>query len=87
MERWVLMASIELNQPANALWIPAGGLAPPGQIGGGQTRSFESVSNAIRFIMEELSPDDRSTAWITTDHGSLTLQEIQALYNAGREPA
>jgi hypothetical protein len=76
------MGSIDLNQPANALWTPAGGFAPPGQIGGGQTRAFESVSNAVRFVMEELSPDDRSTAWITTDQGSLRPQEIQALYEA-----
>jgi hypothetical protein len=78
------MTSIDLNQPANALWIPAGGVAPSGQIGGGQSRSFESVSNAVKFVMEELSPADRSTAWLTTDQGSLTLSEIQALYEAGR---
>ena len=35
---------------------------------------------AIQFIMEDLPDDVRGTAWITTDDGSLTIEEIDQLW-------
>jgi hypothetical protein len=74
------MARIAIDQAANALWISSADLAAAGRIGGGRTRHFESVLNAVRFIMEELGPADRATAWITTDEGRITMEEIEAIY-------
>jgi hypothetical protein len=47
---------------------------------GEHTRQFESVTAAIRFVMEELPFYGKSTAWITTDTGTVALKEIKLLY-------
>jgi hypothetical protein len=42
-------AEIQLDQPADVFWIA----------GGGQRQSFTSVTNAVRFVMEELPEPHR----------------------------
>jgi hypothetical protein len=61
---------IELDQPANALWIT----------GGGQHRSFGSVRDAVCFVMEELAASERASAWIGTNDGLLDVRQIRSLY-------
>jgi len=73
-----MIEKIALDQPANAMWIPE--IGPPGMIGGGETRHFDSVDNAVRFVMEELLFEVRATAWITTDEGALPIERIEEIY-------
>ena len=47
---------------------------------------FESLENAVRFIMQELSEADRSTAFIQTDDGDIYLDDIQKMYAASSPP-
>jgi hypothetical protein len=47
---------------------------------GEQNRKFESVENALTFVMENLSRVDRQTALIQTDYGSLHLADIEERY-------
>jgi len=64
---------IALDQSANAMWIPE--IAPPGLLGGGEMRHFESVHNADRFVTEELPFEVRATAWITADAGGVAIRK------------
>lgn len=73
------LPSIDLNQRANVLWFAVPAPAHAASFGG-HTRQFESVTAAIRFVMEELPFYGRSTARITTDTGSVELKEIKLLY-------
>jgi hypothetical protein len=74
------LANFDLNQPATVHWFATP--PPPGtDTFGGETRHFESVTDAIRFVMEELTEAPHASAWITTDAGSLTLVEITLLYS------
>jgi hypothetical protein len=43
-------------------------------------RTFESVENAVRFIMETLSAGDRATVTLQTDSRSIDLAEIDSIY-------
>jgi hypothetical protein len=47
---------------------------------GDRTRHFTSISNAVRFVMEDLTDFPQSTAWIETDAGDLTYEEIRLLH-------
>jgi hypothetical protein len=74
------LANFDLNQPATVHWFatpPPAGTATFSS----ETRHFESVTDAIRFVMEELTEAPHASAWITTDAGSLTLVEITLLYS------
>jgi 6,7-dimethyl-8-ribityllumazine synthase len=71
---------VRLDQPANALWLETP--APSAAVAGGETRHFDTVMNAISFIMEDLPADVRGSAWITTDDGSLTIEEIEQLWES-----
>ena len=74
------LANFDLNQPATVHWFAT---PPPPDTAtvGGQTRHFNSATDAIRFVMEELTEAPHASAWITTDAGSLTLDEITILYS------
>ncbi|MFZ1991010.1 MAG: hypothetical protein WAW96_14705 [Alphaproteobacteria bacterium] len=72
------MTNHSLSQPADVHWIlqtPA-----PNTITRGDQRSFGELNKALRFVMEELEPNMRQTAWIATDGPAINLQEIEALY-------
>jgi hypothetical protein len=73
------LANFDLNQPATVLWIDHP--APEGEVAGAPTRHFESVTDAIRFVMEELTEAPHASAWIAIDAGTLTLDEITILYS------
>lgn len=82
MLSWGLMdlANFDLNQPASVVWFAT---PPPRGIAtiGSETRHFGSATEAIRFVMEELTEAPHASAWINTDAGSLTLDEITILYS------
>jgi hypothetical protein len=65
---------IKPGQPADAIWI----------VGDVQRRSFGSVTDAACFVMEEIAEPHRASAWITTDNGSLTTEQIKQLYKKPR---
>jgi hypothetical protein len=73
-------SNIDLNQPADVNWLHIA--PPPGLAGfGEEERQFESLANAIRFVMEALVNFSRSTALIKTDADHLTFEEIKLLYS------
>jgi hypothetical protein len=72
------MSEIDLDQPANVLWHSR--VPPQGAVDHGETRHFDSLRKAIRYVMEEIPEGVRGTAWITTDSGSIQIAEIEALY-------
>jgi hypothetical protein len=65
---------MQLDQPAQAFWITAGP----------QRRSFDSIPEAARFVMEELAEPHRASAWITLTEGSLTNNQIKQFYEKHR---
>lgn|SRR5450631_2092220 len=71
-----------MTEAATVFWFPIEMLKPiPGAtIWHGKDRKFESVENAVMFVMETLSVDDRRTAMIQTDQSSIHPPDIQAIY-------
>ena len=47
---------------------------------GEEHRIFESVENALTFVMEDLSWVDRQSVLIQTDYGPLHLADIEERY-------
>jgi hypothetical protein len=79
-----IMADNELNEQASANWllIPERGVEN-GVIYGGSNRLFESVRNAIRFVMEDLPAQQRSSAEIRTEADRVyKFAEIAKLYSS-----
>lgn len=70
--------TFDMNAPASALWLEHDIMT--GDVIGEPTKSFQRLSDAVRFVMEELHPSMRHTAKITTDSVSLTSDEIEACY-------
>jgi hypothetical protein len=52
-----------------------------GLIGPATRDIFESLREAVRFAMEELTTADRANIWITTEDGNLTIEQIEQLYS------
>jgi hypothetical protein len=73
-----------MSEAATVFWHSTGMLksALHSKISRGRDRKFESVENAVRFIMQTLSPGDRSTAMIQTDNRSINLEDIATIYHA-----
>jgi len=71
-------------EAAKVLWMPEPEMVarPPGSqiIPGGRDRQFESVENAVRFVMEDLSEYERGNAIIQTDSGTIHRADIEAMY-------
>jgi hypothetical protein len=70
--------SVDLRQSANVMWFAH--VPKPGAVEGGEKRHFSDLEDAIRFVMEGIRADMRGTAWITTDSGSLSYEDIEKLY-------
>jgi hypothetical protein len=72
-----------MSDAANVHWIPEAAmmLARPGQrIVQGNERKFESVENALRFVMETLPVGVRSTATIQADGAIVQFEDIERTY-------
>jgi hypothetical protein len=74
---WQKAAGIRLDQSADAFWIA----------GDVQRRSFDSVTDAVRFVMKELAEPHRPSAWITIEDISLTSEQIKELHQKRRHAA
>jgi hypothetical protein len=68
---------INLDQPADAHWIPKEELGRTGWVG--RRRNFESVRAAVLFIKTVLSEEERKTAWIAAEP-HLDFQQITEIY-------
>jgi hypothetical protein len=63
--------AINLNSPATAFWLD------PQR----DRKSFDSLREAIQFVMEVLEERFRWTAFIQTDGGHYDLEAIQEIYD------
>jgi hypothetical protein len=74
------MNRISLEQPGRAKWFDVSGY----DVNWAQATPPAPTPEAVRFVMEQLPPDLRGSAWIVTDAGSLGIGDIQALSPAIR---
>jgi hypothetical protein len=76
-----------MTETATALWFHVAAPSADGNIHSeGRDCKFESVENAVRFVMEELSEADRATAVIQTDSGAIPLADIEKMYRTSSGP-
>jgi hypothetical protein len=68
-----------LGRPADVRWVPADRIAEAGPDWGGNQRHFESLRQAIEFVMQGLTIADRANVWIVTEEGNLMLEQIEQL--------
>ena len=61
------MDDIDLRQPAIVGWS-------------GSIQQFDRLSDAIRFVIRELSSDLRHTAEIATEAGSIGIEQVARLH-------
>jgi hypothetical protein len=71
-----------VDSPADVHWTSAYKVleAEPGKAVNQQ--HFESVREAIDFVMQELTIADRANVWITTKHDNLTVEQIEKLQDS-----
>lgn len=68
---------------ATAHWYPVEMTTPTGEhakIICGKERMFESVENAVLFIMETLPVGDRNNATINPDSLTINMPDIEKMY-------
>jgi hypothetical protein len=66
-----LLSEGQEMQPALVQWH---------SVSAGNNRHFESVENAVKFVMEKLGVADRATAWIVTDDHTIRIEDIECMY-------
>jgi hypothetical protein len=70
-----------MTETATVFWYPPTTNPTPGsKIIHGKERMFESVENAVVFVMETLPEQHRHTAMIKTDHRSIHQPDIEGIY-------
>jgi hypothetical protein len=72
----------KLDLLADVFWTPADQIPQTAPEWAGNQRHFESLREAVRFAMEELTVADRANIWITTENGNLTIEQIEQLYGS-----
>jgi hypothetical protein len=70
---------IDLDQTVEVLWLLVN-TVPQSGILGGEQKHFDRLRDAILFVMEELPPKERATAWILLNDGSLQIEHIERLH-------
>jgi hypothetical protein len=70
---------VKLDLPADVHWMPADQVSEARPDWGGHERHFESLRRAVDFVMQELTIAGRANAWITTEDGNLTIEQIEKL--------
>ena len=60
----------KLDFAADVHWVPADRIAEAGPDWGGNQRHFESLRQAIEFVMQGLTIADRANVWIATEDGN-----------------
>jgi hypothetical protein len=71
---------VKLDLPADVHWMPADEVREARPDWGGHERHFESLRRAVDFVMQELTIAGRANAWITTEDGNLTIEQIEKLH-------
>ncbi len=69
----------KLDFPADVHWVAADRIAEAGPDWGGNQRHFESLRQAIEFVMQGLTIADRANVWIATEDGNLMVEQIEQL--------
>jgi hypothetical protein len=70
-----------MTDTATVFWYPPSTDPTPGsKVIHGKERMFESVENAVVFVMETLPEQHRDTAMIQTDHRSIHQPDIEGIY-------
>jgi hypothetical protein len=70
-----------MTEAATVFWYPPIDNPTPGsKVIHGKERMFESVENAVIFVMETLPEQHRHTAMIKTDHRSIHQPDIEGIY-------
>jgi hypothetical protein len=74
---------MNLEQAADVHWYGDRIVGRVQTMSDARQQTFETLRNAVRFVMEDLTDSARSTAFITTDGtGLLQMEEIQQLYQS-----
>jgi hypothetical protein len=47
-------------------------------------RSFGSITDAVRFVLDDLADHHRVSAWIKIENSSLTLEQSEQFYKEHR---
>ncbi len=71
---------VKLDLPADVHWMPADEVREARPDWGGHERHFESLRRAVDFVMQELTIAGRANAWIATEDGNLTIEQIEKLH-------
>ena len=79
----------DMSEAATVLWFPSVTTNPIARIviHKGEERHFESLENAVRFVMKELSEETRLAAMIQTDRASYDYSDFERLYKEICPPA
>jgi hypothetical protein len=70
---------VKLDLPADVHWMPADEVPVARPDWDGHERHFESLRRGIDFVTHELTIAGRANAWITTEDGNLTIEQIEKL--------
>jgi hypothetical protein len=71
---------INLDLPADVIWVPADQVPETGADMPSNQRHFDSLRQAVRFAMDELTIADRANVWISTDEGNFTIEQIEQIH-------
>jgi hypothetical protein len=75
------MNRYDLNDQATTMWFNLPSNIESNVNYGGSTRRFENVRNAVRFVIEELPPQQSASADIITDLDvMIRIGEIREVY-------
>ena len=71
-----------MTEAATVFWYPQALRKSADSAGklDGRDRKFESVENAVAFVMEKLSATERGTSVIMTDSRSIYPMDIRSIY-------
>ena len=73
------------DEAATVHWLPARVYRPVGhepEAVWGRDRTFESVDNAVLFVMDELGEAERTNAYIATASRDISTDDIKRMYAA-----
>jgi hypothetical protein len=77
------------DEAATVHWLPARVYRPVGghepEAVWGRDRTFETVDNAVTFVMEELGEAERTNAYIATALREVCIDDIQRMYTARKK--
>ena len=67
-------------QPADVHWFSEQRVSSVTPLTDGRSKPFESVREAVRFVMEKLTAPERMTAFIQTDEDHYSIEDIEEAY-------